>query len=125
LEPRVGAYLPDVPYLCHIRRAVEITDAQPYREISQYCQVHVDQVERVFHTLSYFDGLNFAARTKAAGFYSVGLMDETCPPSTVYAAYNHAGGEKDIRCYTYNHHEGGGSFHHLEKVKFLRNLWKM
>lgn len=37
----------------------------------------------------YYDAMNFAARTKAAGaFFTVGFIDTTCPPSSVYAAYN-------------------------------------
>jgi len=51
------------------------------------------------------------------------LMDEICPPSTVFAAYNHVPGEKDIRIYPYNHHEGGGVHHSLEQVRFLKQLW--
>jgi cephalosporin-C deacetylase len=49
-------------------------------------------------------------------------MDEVCPPSTVYAAYNHYGGPKDIRVYRYNHHEGGGTFQSCEKLKFITGL---
>jgi cephalosporin-C deacetylase len=124
LEPRVKALMPDVPFLCHYRRATEITDSYPYREISAFCQTHRDKVDTVFNTLSYFDGVNFAVRTKSRALYSVGLMDEVCPPSTIYAAYNHHQGEKEIRAYTFNHHEGGGDYHSIEKVKFLRKLWK-
>jgi cephalosporin-C deacetylase len=52
-------------------------------------------------------------------------MDQICPPSTVFAAYNHwAGGEKDIKVYTYNGHENGRSFQTMEKLKFLKNIWK-
>jgi len=37
----------------------------------------------------YFDNVNFAARTKAKGaLVTVGFIDQTCPPTTVYAAYN-------------------------------------
>lgn len=37
----------------------------------------------------YFDAVNFAARTKAkAGIVTVGFIDTTCPPTSVYAAYN-------------------------------------
>jgi cephalosporin-C deacetylase len=98
-------------------------DSHPYQEIARYCMAHRDKLETVFNTLSYFDGLNFAARAHARALFSVGLMDEICPPSTVYAAYNHYAGIKDIRLYTYNHHEGGGNYQTVEKVKFLRALW--
>lgn len=119
LVPDLAAAAPDVPFLCHYRRATAITDADPYGEISRYLAVHRDKVESAFHTLSYFDGLNFAARAKAPALFSAGLMDEICPPSTVWAAFNYYAAEKRLIHYTYNHHEGGDSFHTLEKLKFL------
>lgn len=124
LSPEVAVAMPDVPFLCHYRRAIEIVDSYPYREISLFLKVHRDKVETVFRTLSYFDGVNFAARTHARALFSTGLMDDVCPPSTVFAAYNHWGGEKDIRVYSYNQHDGGGAYQSLEKVKFLNPLWR-
>jgi cephalosporin-C deacetylase len=122
LMPDVVAALPDVPFLCHYRRATEITDSHPYQEIAKFCQTHRDKVDIVFNTLSYFDGVNFAARAKASALFSVALMDEVCPPSTVFAAYNHYAGSKDIRIYRYNHHEGGGTYQSVEKVRFVSTL---
>jgi cephalosporin-C deacetylase len=119
LVPDLKAVMTDVPFLCHYRRATEITDAHPYQEIARYCVSQRDRVDQVFATLAYFDGLNFAARARCAGLFSVGLMDEICPPSTVFAAYNHFSGPKDIRIWRYNHHEGGGSFQSVEKLRFL------
>ncbi len=123
LDASVGVLMADVPFLCHYRRATELVDTMPYREISQFCLVHRDKVETVFKTLSYFDGLNFAARAKANALFSVGLMDQTCPPSTIFAAFNHYAGPKQIRVWAYNQHEGGGSFQTIEKIKFLKGLW--
>jgi len=123
LEPSVKACLPDVPFLCHYRRATQITDENPYAEIVHYCAVHRDQVEQVFHTLSYFDGVNFAARAGAPALFSAGLMDEVCPPSTVFAAYNHYAGPKQIKVYEFNQHDGGGAHQALEKIRFLAELW--
>jgi cephalosporin-C deacetylase len=51
-------------------------------------------------------------------------MDQVCPPSTVFAAYNHWAGKKDIKVYPYNGHEGGQSFQNVEKLNFLNKLWK-
>lgn len=118
----VGAAMPDVPFLCHMRRATEITDAQPYQEIVRYCMVHRDKVDRVFATLSYFDGVNFAARATAPALFSVGLMDEICPPSTVFAAFNHYAGPREIRVWPYNQHEGGQTAQLLEQVAWMRRL---
>jgi cephalosporin-C deacetylase len=47
-------------------------------------------------------------------------MDDVCPPRTVFAAYNHYAGEKDIRIWPYNQHEGGQSAQVLEKLHWLR-----
>jgi cephalosporin-C deacetylase len=124
LVPDVVAAMPDVPFLCHYRRATEIVDTYPYKEIADYCHTHRDKVDTVFNTLSYFDGVNLSARVKAKTLFSVGLMDQVCPPSTVYAAYNHWAGEKDIKVYSYNGHEGGQSHQTAEKLKFLKNIWK-
>jgi cephalosporin-C deacetylase len=122
LVPDLVAALPDVPFLCHMRVATEITDADPYNELARFCQVHRDKVETVFATLQYFDGLNFAARAHCPALFSVGLMDEICPPRTVFAAYNHFAGPKQIRVWAYNHHEGGGIYQVAEKVRFLQAL---
>jgi len=124
LVPDVVAAMPDVPFLCHYRRATELVDTYPYKEIADYCHIHRDKVETVFNTLSYFDGLNFASRAKAKALFSTALMDQICPPSTVFAAFNYWTPEKDIKVYPYNGHEGGGSYQTIEKLKFIRNIWK-
>ena len=123
LQPDVSAALPDVPFLCHYRRATQIIDTAPYSEIAMYCKTHRDKIESVFETLSYFDGLNFSARAKAPALFSVGLMDNICPPSTVYAAYNHYAGPKQITVWEYNNHEGGASYQSQAKLEFLHKLW--
>jgi cephalosporin-C deacetylase len=123
LMPDLPVLMADVPFLCHFERATQLVNSFPYQEIVHFCQVHRDKVARVMQTLSYFDGVNFAPRAKATGLFSTALMDETCPPSTVFAAYNHYAGSKQIRVYTYNQHDGGGIHHHYEKTRFLRKLW--
>ncbi len=123
LVPDITAAMPDVPFLCHYRRATELVDTYPYKEIAEYCHIHRDKVDTVFNTLSYFDGVNFAVRAKAKALFSTALMDEVCPPSTVFAAYNYWTAEKDMKVYPYNGHEGGGSYQTLEKLKFLKKIW--
>jgi cephalosporin-C deacetylase len=113
-----------VPFLCHYRRASEITDENPYAELVTYCKTHRDQVEQVFATLSYFDGVNFAARATAPALFSVALMDEVCPPSTVFAAYNHYAGPKEISVWPYNGHEGGAGFQRAAQIRYLADLFK-
>ena len=38
-------------------------------------------------------------------------MDQICPPSTVFAAFNNwANADRQISVYPYNGHEGGGTY---------------
>jgi len=125
LVPDLTAVMPDVPFLCEYQRATSLVDTAPYSEIASYLKIHRDKLETVFNTLAYFDGVHFAARSKTRALYSVALMDTICPPSTVFAAYNHLDAPKQIAIYDYNGHEGGGSHHALEKLNFLSELWPL
>ena len=116
----VAAVMPDVPFLAHPRRAVEVTDARPYVELTEYCRVHADSVDQVFATLGYVDVVNHARHVTAPALFSVALADDITPPSTVFAAFNHyAGSPKDITVYPYNGHEGGGTGQFLTQLSFL------
>jgi cephalosporin-C deacetylase len=120
LVPDLVAIAPDVPFLCHFRRAATLTDRHPYREIGLYLKTHRGQDERVFTTLSYFDGVHFAARGRAPALFSTALEDGICPPSTVFAAFNaYAGEDKQIEVYTFNDHEGGGPFQQAVQLRWL------
>jgi cephalosporin-C deacetylase len=122
-EGLAGATI-DVPFLSHFRRALRITDASPYSELARYLQSQRGDEESVFQTLSYFDGVNFAARATAPALFSVALYDAVCPPSTVYAAYNaYAGDGKQIAVYPYNGHEGGQWHHTQRHLAFLDEIF--
>ncbi|MBO5721851.1 MAG: acetylxylan esterase, partial [Lentisphaeria bacterium] len=45
---------------------------------------------------AYFDAANFAMNIKVPALVSVGYIDTTCSPSSVYAAYNNLTGKKSI-----------------------------
>ena len=127
LVPDLVAVLPDVPFLCHFERALDITPDGPFLEVTRYLSVHRDQVDEVLATLSYVDAVNFARRATAPAFFSVALMDPICPPSTVYAAYNHYAGAakdiaKDITVYRYNGHEGGESHQRQAQIRWLNGI---
>jgi cephalosporin-C deacetylase len=116
------AVMPDVPFLCHFQRAVDICEENPYMEITRYLAVHRGAASTAFSTLSYFDGVNFAKRATAPALFSVGLMDQVCPPSTVYAAYHAYAGEKEMVVYPFNDHEGGLSHQRLAQITWLNRL---
>jgi cephalosporin-C deacetylase len=119
LIPDLSAVAPDVPALSDLPRLVTIIDKDPHREITHYLKAHRDHAVQVFETLSYFDAAILATRANAPALFSVALMDEICPPSTVYAAYNHYAGPKEITEYPFNDHEGGQGFHDLVKMRWL------
>jgi cephalosporin-C deacetylase len=122
LADGVVATMPDVPFLADFRRAVQITDARPYRELIDFCSVHSDRVDEVFATLSYVDVCNHGRHASIPALFSVGLIDEITPASTVFAAYNHYAGDKDIAVYPFNGHEGGGTLHLKRKLAFAASF---
>ena len=119
LVPDLAAVMANVPFLSHFERAVGLTDSDPYNELVVYLSVHRDKVARVFHTLSYIDGVNFAKRATAPALYSVALMDPVCPPSTVFASFNSYAGPAEIEVYPFNQHEGGDGHHWVRQARWL------
>lgn len=121
---RVRVMAPDVPWLSNFERAVEIA-VGPYEEITDFMKAYPEQIEKAFDTLSYFDNMNLVARTKVKqAYYSVGLRDDICPPSTVFASYSHLPEqvERNIEIYRFNKHEGGGDLHEQRKLRWLRSV---
>ncbi|MBJ3783197.1 acetylxylan esterase [Devosia sediminis] len=120
IDARVKAVMPDVPFLCDFPRATRTAGRDPYLEIVRFLAQHRDKKSQVFETLSYFDGVNFARQSKAAALFSVALMDDVCPPSTVYGAFRaFAGSDKTIVDYEYNNHEGGQAFQDRQQMDWL------
>ncbi len=120
LVPDLAAAVAHVPFLCDFPRAVVVTDAHPFREITDYLATHRDRAETVHRTLSYFDGVNFARRARVPARFSAALMDDVVPPSTVFAAHNAYAGPKEISVWRYNGHEGGGPYDDEAALRFLR-----
>jgi cephalosporin-C deacetylase len=120
LVPDLAAVAPDVPFLCDFPRSTTLTDRDPYREVGNYLKTHRGRSEQVHRTLSYFDGVHFAARGRAPALFSAALEDLTCPPSTVFAAFNAWGNDdKRIEVYDFNDHEGGGPYQEAVKLRWL------
>ncbi|WP_175407281.1 acetylxylan esterase [Streptomyces sp. TRM64462] len=120
LVPGLVAAAPDVPFLCDFPRATTLTDRQPYREIGDYLKTHRGKAGQVARTLAYFDGVHFAARATAPALFSAALEDLTCPPSTVFAAFNAYGtADKEIEVYAFNDHEGGEAYQQAAQLRWL------
>jgi cephalosporin-C deacetylase len=115
--------LPDIPFLCDYRRAVAISPAGPYPEIASFLKAYPDLQQTVFRTLSYFDCLNLAPNITCRTVISNCLWDDVCPPSTIFAVFNHLTAEKQIEVYPYHKHEI--PYEHYEtKFRLLTSVLK-
>lgn len=109
LEPRIKRLAPVFPFLCDFKRVWEMDLGQDaYRELFLYFR-HLDprheREEEIFRTLGYVDNIHLASRIKGAVLMSTGLVDEICPPSTQFAAYNRILSEKQMDIYPDYGHE--------------------
>jgi len=50
-------------------------------------------------TLQYYDVVNFARRVKVPGYYTWGFNDLTCPPTSMYSAYNVITAPKELHLF--------------------------
>ena len=92
LEPRVKRAAPVYPFLSDYKRVWEIDmDKEAYAELREWFRKFDPRHEReeeVFTRLGYVDIQFLAPRIRAEVLMGVGLMDQICPPSSQYAAFN-------------------------------------
>lgn len=93
LEPRVTLICAGVPAICDHSGKV-IGRANGWPRLVPDVEGKPDQ--KILEVARYFDCVNFAMRAKAEAVLSVGFIDTTCAPSSVYAAYNALPGKKQI-----------------------------
>jgi len=92
LDPRVTFFAAGVPAGCdHTGFKVGRVNGWP-----KFIATGETPPPNVVEAVRYYDTVNFVTRSKAAGFITVGFIDTTCPPTTVYAAYNAVPGKKEI-----------------------------
>ncbi|MBN1441028.1 MAG: acetylxylan esterase [Anaerolineales bacterium] len=109
LEPRIARAAPVYPFLSDYQRVWEMDEAkEAYAELREYFRrfnpLHVNKAS-VFEKLGYIDIQHLAPRIKAEVLWSAGLMDEICPPSTQFAAYNKIASKKRMDIYPDFGHE--------------------
>lgn len=90
LDPRVTAFAANVPAMCDHTGRVNGWPRLVPRDDTGKPDPQIVEVAR------YFDAMNFATRTKAEAVVSAGFIDNTCRPTSVYAAYNNLRGKKRI-----------------------------
>lgn len=123
LDQRPKVAIPEVPYLCHFQRAVEVAIRHPYLEIAEYLMKYPDREEQVWGTLSYFDNLNLARRIQCPVLMDVGLQDDICPPSSVYAVYNKIRAPKEMKVYRFHNHAAVEA-HWEHKLRWVHHYLK-
>ena len=124
LDSRPKLAMPEIPFLCHFRRGVDMAATDPYLEIAEYLKRFPKEEANIFRTLSYFDCMNLAPRVRCPVLMNVGLIDTCCPPSTIYATFNHLGSAvKEMSVYPYHKHEIIDA-HWEDKIRWVnRYLW--
>lgn len=110
LEPRVRRAFSVFPFLCDYRRVWEMDQAKrAYEELAWYFRAYDpmhQREEEIFTRLGYIDVQHLAPRIRAEVVMAVGLMDEVCPPSTQFAAFNRMSCKKRTIIYPDFGHEG-------------------
>ncbi|HDP34155.1 MAG TPA: acetylxylan esterase [Candidatus Hydrogenedentes bacterium] len=114
LEPRVRRLAPMCPFLCDYQRVWEMDLAvNAYAELKNYFRLFDPRHEReqeIFTTLGYIDCQHLAERIQGDTLMAIGLMDEICPPSSQFAAYNKITAAKEYELYPDFAHEGYPGF---------------
>ena len=87
----------------------------------EFLAQNVDLIPAALDTLRYIDCALLARRVTAECLLSTGLMDEVCPPSTVFAAYNEITVVKDIAVLPFSGHEVPAS-HTERQIQHLRKV---
>lgn len=110
LEPRVKQLAPFFPFLCDYKRVWEMDLAKDaYGELKDFFRHHDPRHEReeeIFTRLGYIDCQYLAPRIRGEVLMFTGLMDNICPPSTQFAAYNKITAKKNVVIYPDFGHEG-------------------
>ena len=92
LVPEVKIAVSHVPFLTDYRRVWYMDmDERAYEELRSYFRYHDPMHERedeIFSRLGYIDVQNLAPRIRADFTMYTGLLDNVCPPSTQFAAFN-------------------------------------
>jgi cephalosporin-C deacetylase len=114
LEPRIRRLAPMCPFLCDYQRVWEMDLAvNAYDELRAYFRNFDPRHERereIFTRLGYIDCQHLAPRIQGEVLMATGLMDEICPPSSQFAAYNKISAPKEMALYPDFAHEGYPGF---------------
>jgi cephalosporin-C deacetylase len=109
LEPRIRRTASVFPFLSDYQRVWEMDLAKDaYNDLKQYFRrfdpLH-ERSEEIFTKLGYIDIQHLAQRIQSEVLMAITLMDNICPPSTQFAAYNKITAKKEAVIYRDFGHE--------------------
>ena len=109
LTPSLNRAAPIHPFLCDYKRVWEMDLAvDAYAELRDYFRrfdpLH-EREDETFTLLGYIDNQHLAHRIRAEVCLLTGLMDNICPPSSQFAAYNKMTCKKQLVIYPDYGHE--------------------
>lgn len=87
LDPRVKGLGAFYPALCDVTGYLH-GRAGGWPHLFAGTNLAFNNQPKKIETAGYYDVVNFARLVKVPGYYSWGFNDETCPPTSMYAAYN-------------------------------------
>ena len=110
LTPNLNRAAPQYPFLCDYKRVWEMDlDKDAYKELREYFR-HFDpcheREDEIFTRLGYIDNQHIAHRIRAEVLMFTGLLDNICPPSSQFAAFNKITAPKNVVIYPDFGHEG-------------------
>jgi cephalosporin-C deacetylase len=125
LEPRIRKCVSVFPFLSDYKRVWEMDLAKDaYSDIKAYFRrfdpLH-ERVDEIFTKLGYIDIQHLTPRIRADVLMAITLMDNICPPSTQYAAFNKITSKKEAVIYRDFGHEGLPMFNDIG-FRFLMGL---
>lgn len=87
LDPRVKFLAAFYPALCDVTGYLYGRAGGWPHMFNEYNKAFNNKKDKI-ETSKYYDVVNFARKVKAPGYYSWGYNDVTCPPTSMYSAYN-------------------------------------
>lgn len=87
LDSRVKALVAFYPALCDVTGYLH-GRAGGWPHMFDSRNTKLNNTPEKITTTQYYDVVNFARRLQVPGYYSWGYNDPTCPPTSLYAAYN-------------------------------------
>ena len=125
LTPKLNRAAVQYPFLSDYQRVWEMDMTErAYAELKGFFRLFDLQhkMEReYFRRLGYIDIHNLAHRVQAQVLWGIGLMDNSCPPSSQFAAYNRLACKKEMRIFPDFGHEGLPGFWD-EAMLFLNEM---